>query len=214
MKNPKHFKYALGFMQGIATTFYILIGGLIYYFAGSAVESPALRSITDDKIVKIAWGIALPTIVIAGVVNGAVACKYIYTRIWIGTNVIRQRSFKAYSSWTGIVATMWIVAWIIAESIPKFETLLTFLSALLCSLFSFSLPCVLWFHMNWNESWKGNWRKMFLAITNALIFAGGLVMMFMGMYSSSWSFAMGAAGRPFACSMLDARKPSATTKYL
>jgi hypothetical protein len=55
----------------------MLISGVIYYYAGPLVASPALGS-ASPLVSKICFGIALPTIVVAGVVNGSVVTKYIY----------------------------------------------------------------------------------------------------------------------------------------
>jgi hypothetical protein len=139
LRDPKDFTKALLFMQTLAVSFYVVISAVIYYYAGPLVASPALGS-ASPLVRKIAFGIALPTIIVAGVVNGSVACKYIYIRIWTGTNVIHQKSFKSIGSWVAICAASWVVAWAIAEAIPDFNTLLGLLAALFCSWFSCKLP--------------------------------------------------------------------------
>jgi hypothetical protein len=101
----------------------MLISAVIYYYAGPSVASPALGS-ASPTVRKIAFGIALPTIVVAGVVNGSVACKYIYMRIWKGTDVIHRNGFKSIGSWVAICATLWTASFVIAEAIPNFNLLL------------------------------------------------------------------------------------------
>jgi len=64
-------------------------------------------------------------IVIAGVINGHVAAKYIYVRVFRGTNHMQTRSFRAVGSWVAISLVLWIIAWIIAEAIPVFNNLLS-----------------------------------------------------------------------------------------
>ncbi|KAI4914193.1 hypothetical protein J4E85_010705 [Alternaria conjuncta] len=81
LEDPRDFRKALIFEQGIAVTFYMLISVIIYYYAGPLVASPALGS-ASPLVSKICFGIALPTIIVAGVVNGSVATKYIYFRVW------------------------------------------------------------------------------------------------------------------------------------
>jgi len=135
MKDPRDFTKALLFMQILAVTFYLIMATVIYYFAGPLVASPALGS-ASPLVRKIAFGIALPTIIVAGVVNGSVACKYIYLRMWAGTNVVHQNSFKSIGSWVAICGASWIVAWAIAEAVPNFNLLLGLLAALFCSWFS------------------------------------------------------------------------------
>jgi hypothetical protein len=116
-------------------TFYSLISVVIYYYAGPLVASPALGS-ASPLVTKIAFGIAIPTIIVAGVVNGAVACKIIFVRIWKGTDVQSQNNFKANGSWVGIVAVSWFISYLLAEAIPNFNLFLGLIGALFGSMFS------------------------------------------------------------------------------
>ena len=79
-KRPSGFPKAFAFMQITSSTSYLLISAVIYYYAGPHVASPALGS-ASPIIAKIAFGLALLTIIIAGVVNGSVACKYLDVRM-------------------------------------------------------------------------------------------------------------------------------------
>lgn len=116
-------------MQTLAVTFYMVISTVIYYYAGPHVASPALGS-ASPLVRKISYGIALPTIIVAGVINGSVVCKYIYIRLWTGTDVIHQNSFKSIGSWVAICAVCWFISWVIAESIPNFNSLLALIVSL------------------------------------------------------------------------------------
>jgi hypothetical protein len=59
-------------LQITDTILYTVTAVVIYRFTGDDVRSPALGS-TSPIVAKVAYGIALPTIVIAGVINGHVA---------------------------------------------------------------------------------------------------------------------------------------------
>ncbi|KAF2872529.1 transmembrane amino acid transporter protein-domain-containing protein [Massariosphaeria phaeospora] len=197
LKNPRDFPKALAIMQIPVISFYMLISGVIYYYAGPYVASPALAS-ASPLIRKVAFGVALPTIVVAGVVNGAVACKQVYIRVWSGTNVIHQNSFKAIGSWVGICAALWTFAFIIAEAVPDFNLLLGLIAALFSSWFSFGLPGVLWLYMN-KGKWLSTKRKMALTVVNFGLCGLGAAICVMGMWSSGWELHRGAAGQPFSC---------------
>ncbi|KAI4630615.1 hypothetical protein J4E80_001553 [Alternaria sp. BMP 0032] len=108
LEDPRDFRKALIFEQGIAVTFYMLISVIIYYYAGPLVASPALGS-ASPLVSKICFGIALPTIIVAGVVNGSVATKYIYFRVWKGTNVASTNSWKSLGSWGAICTGAWLM---------------------------------------------------------------------------------------------------------
>jgi hypothetical protein len=183
LKDPRDFKKALFFEQGIAVTFYMIISVVIYYYVGPLVASPALGS-ASPLVTKIAFGIALPTIIMAGVVNGSVACKYIYIRIWAGTNVVHQNSRKAVGSWVAICAVAWLISWILAEAIPNFNLFLGLIGALFGSLYSCecsvivhegcrmnsltftdALPPCLWLYQH-KCNWFSTKRKTTLTIVN------------------------------------------------
>jgi hypothetical protein len=117
----------------------MLISAIIYYYAGPLVTSPALGS-ANPLVSKIAFGIALPTIIVAGVVNGSVVCKYMYLRIWAGTDVVHQNSWKSLGSWWAICALAWFLSWVLAEAIPNFNLFLGLIAALFGSWFSCGLP--------------------------------------------------------------------------
>ena len=67
----------------------------------------------------------LTLIAVAGVIYGHVASKYIYVRLFRGTRHMSKRTVLAVGSWLGITLVLWVVAWIIAESIPNFNDLLS-----------------------------------------------------------------------------------------
>jgi energy-converting hydrogenase Eha subunit G len=64
-------------------------------------------------------------IVIAGVINGHVAAKSLYVRIFAGTDRMHKRDWVAMGSWVGIAFGLWVIAWVIAEAIPVFNNLLS-----------------------------------------------------------------------------------------
>lgn len=63
---------ALCALQVSDTVLYLVAAVVIYRFTGADVTSPALSASTKT-LEKIAYGVAIPTIVIAGVINGHVA---------------------------------------------------------------------------------------------------------------------------------------------
>ncbi|KAF2710640.1 hypothetical protein K504DRAFT_377543 [Pleomassaria siparia CBS 279.74] len=199
LKDPKDFPKALAFLQITAVTFYLIISAVIYYYAGPSVASPALGS-ASPLIRKITYGIALPTIVIAGVVNGSVACKYIYVRMWKDSkdDVIHQNNLKSIGSWVAVCAVLWIASFVIAEAIPNFNLLLGLIAALFCSWFSYGLPGYLWLYMNRGQLFSTK-KKAALTILNTGIFLLGAAMCILGMWSSGWELSGGGAGKPFSC---------------
>lgn len=172
LKNPRDFPKALCLLQGVDISLYLIAAVVIYRYGGADVASPALGS-ASPIVSKVAYGIALPTIIIAGVINGHIAFKYVYTRVFRGTDRIHKRDWVAVSSWVGIGLVLWVIAWIIAEAIPVFSNLLSLITALFASWFTFGLSGIFWLFMNWGKLFSSP-KKIFLTFLNLVIIGIGV----------------------------------------
>lgn len=177
LEKPQDFPKALALLQTVAISFYVTVAVVIYYYAGQAVKSPALNS-AGPLFMKVAYGIAVPTIVIAGVVNAHIAVKTIYVCYWRGNrstdsdgrrvNVMSEKSFRAIFSWCLLCALCWIAAWVLGSAIPVFSELLGLLGAALCSWFTLGMPAIFWLWMNKGTHFK-DWKQILLTLLNAFI---------------------------------------------
>ncbi|KAJ5598581.1 hypothetical protein N7537_008665 [Penicillium hordei] len=197
MEQPKDFPKALIMLQTFEIVFYTVAAVVIYYYVGQDVTSPALGS-AGPILKKVAYGIAIPTIIGAGVVNGHIGLKYIYVRMFRGTDRMHKRDMVAVGSWVGIALTCWVIAWIIADAIPVFSDLLSLISSLFASWFSYGLGGVYWLHIN-----KGYWfsspRKIALTILNVCIILIGGCMCGLGLYVSGKAIHDDASNNSFSC---------------
>jgi len=181
-KNPKDFPKALFLLQTVDTSMYIIVAVVVYRYTGAKVASPALGS-TGHILMKVAYGIALPTIIIAGVIYGHVASKYVYVRIFRGTKHMSTRTWLAVGTWAAITLTFWVIAFIIAESIPNFNTLLALISSLFASWFTYGLSGIFWLFMN-RGRYTRNWKKMALTALNIVTLGIGAAVCGIGLYAS------------------------------
>ncbi|CAI7659262.1 unnamed protein product [Penicillium palitans] len=197
MEEPRDFPKALIMLQTFEIIFYTVAAVVIYYYVGQEVTSPALGS-AGPILKKVAYGIAIPTIIGAGVVNGHIGLKYIYVRLFRGTDRMHKRDLLAVGSWVGIALACWVIAWIIADAIPVFSDLLSLISSLFASWFSYGLGGVYWLHIN-----KGKWfsspRKIALTIVNVCIILIGGCMCGLGLYVSGKAIHDDASDNSFSC---------------
>lgn len=173
LKHPEQYPKALFLLQGCDVSMYLLVAVVTYRYAGADVASPALGS-TSPKVEKIAYGIAIPTILVAGVINGHVAAKYIYVRLFRGTDRMGKKSWSSFGAWALIVTGLWTAAWIVAEAVPVFNDLLGLISALFASWFTFGLSGVFWLFINRGKYFSSR-RKMALTVLNCFTFGVGAV---------------------------------------
>ncbi|KAH7389323.1 transmembrane amino acid transporter protein-domain-containing protein [Phaeosphaeria sp. MPI-PUGE-AT-0046c] len=197
LKNPRDFTKALLLEQTLAVLFYMTISVVIYYYAGPLVASPALGS-ASPLVTKITFGIALPTIIVAGVVNGSVATKYMYFKLWSGSDTVSKNNFKSLSSWYGICAGSWFVSWILAESIPSFNLFLSLIGALFGSMFSYAIPPCLWLYQH-RAKWFSTRGKTIMMIVNFVVVILGLIIFVLGMWASGTEMHRGTGGKVFSC---------------
>ncbi|KAJ5454010.1 uncharacterized protein N7458_004966 [Penicillium daleae] len=197
LKNPRDFTKSLCLLQGIDISLYLIASLVIYRYAGDGVTSPALGS-ASPMVAKICYGIALPTIIIAGVITGHVAVKYLYVQLLAGTDRMHKRDWVAVGSWLGIAATLWIIAWIISAAIPVFGNLLGLITALFASWFSFCIGGVFWLHIN-KRRLTSSKRMIFFTIINLIFIGIGLTMCGMGLWVSGKTLHDSPSSASFSC---------------
>ncbi|KAF7933361.1 uncharacterized protein EAE98_000564 [Botrytis deweyae] len=201
LRDPKDFPKSLVLLQTVDISLYFVAALVIYRYAGEDVASPALNS-NSPIVRKVAWGIALPTIIIAGVIFAHVTVKYIYIRLFSGTKHLNSRGLIATGTWVALAFGTWTVAWIIAESIPVFSDLLGFISALFASWFSYGLPGICWFYINWGSCMQGS-KQIFLSFVNIVLIILACIMCFAGLYASGYSMNLDTATSHGAWSCAD-----------
>ncbi|KAJ5875056.1 uncharacterized protein N7473_012403 [Penicillium subrubescens] len=197
MQTPTDYPKTLFLLQGTDTCMYVVAAVVIYYYGGKDVKSPALSS-TAPITAKIAYGIAIPTIVIAGVINGHVAAKYIYVRLFRGTDRMHKRSVGSIGSWVAITLILWVIAWVIAEAIPVFNDLLSLITALFASWFTYGLSGIFWLFLNWGQYGK-SWQKMCLLIVNLIVVVIGGCLCGMGLWVSGKAIHEDSSKASFSC---------------
>ncbi|KAL2808201.1 transmembrane amino acid transporter protein-domain-containing protein [Aspergillus granulosus] len=182
MENPREFPKSLALLQVVDTSMYMVTAIVIYIYAGRDVASPALSS-AGPLMKKVAYGLAIPTVLFSGVIVGHVACKYIYVRVFRGSAHMHNNGLISIGAWVSIALVLWIIAWLIAESIPVFNNLLALISSLFGSWFSYGLPAMFWLSMN-RGRWFSSRAKICLAVVNVAIFVVACVICVLGLYVS------------------------------
>jgi hypothetical protein len=110
-----------------------------------------------------------------------------------------SRTWLAFGSWAAITGTLWLIAWIIAESIPNFNDLLGLVSSLFASWFTYGLSGFFWLYLNWGNYTK-NWRKMSLTVVNIIIFGMGAAICGIGLYASGKAIHDSSSNESWSCS--------------
>ena len=174
MHTPKDYVKSIWALGLIEMFIYTVTGALVYRFTGSAVKSPALLS-ASNTVSRIAFGIALPVIFISGSINSTVVGRYILGRTFKNSPIKYIHSKLGWLTWIGLIATITLIAWVIAEAIPFFNDLLGIISSLFISGFTFYFPALFWFGLIKEGKWYQGWNNITLSIVNALVLVIGIM---------------------------------------
>lgn len=143
LHTPKDFRKSIVAVGIIEIGIYTFTGAILYTFIGQDVRSPALLS-ASPTIFKIAFGLAFPVIFISGSINITVICRFIHGQSFQHSPLRQINTKRGWITWLLLVLTVSVLAWVISEAIPLFYELLSIISYLFVSSFSFYVPSILW----------------------------------------------------------------------
>lgn len=198
-KKPNDWPKALAMLQIVDTSLYLVAAIVIYHYVGPDVPSPALSAAGSDVMRKAIWGVAIPTIVIAGVIYGHVAAEYVFTRIFRGTKHEIRRTWVSTVSWLAITFGIWLIATIVSLSIPVFNSLLGLVAALFVSWFSYGLPGIFWLWMHHGNYFNKGWGQVARFVGNIVLVVVGALLCVLGLWASIEAIAQEKGNQPWSC---------------
>lgn len=198
-KDERDWPKALAMLQIVDTVLYLIAAIVIYESVGPDVPSPALSASNSVIMRKAIWGVAIPTIIIAGVIYNHVAARYVFVRIFRNTKHEVRRTKLSTFAWIGITFTAWLVAMVVAESVPVFNSLLGLVSALFVSWFSYGLPGIFWLWMNWGKWFNRGWKSALHAIFSMILLLTGTLLCVLGLWSAGVAIAEEEKTLPWTC---------------
>ncbi|KAJ1709123.1 amino acid transporter [Aspergillus flavus] len=184
MRDPRHYTKSLVACQTVVTVIYVTIGIVVYYYCGSYVASPALGS-AGRLIKQIAYGISLPGLLASATICTHLASKHFFVRMLRGSKHLVANTLVHWGTWIGCVLGVAVVAYIIASAIPNFDSLISFIGALLGTLQSFQPSGCMWLYDNWNRGREQRSHKWTLGVCwNVFVVVCGTFLMVAGTYGS------------------------------
>lgn len=202
MHTPKDYVksiWALGLMEIVI---YTVTGATIYAFVGQSVQSPALLS-AGFTVSRVAFGVALPVTFISGSISATVVGRYVLGRAFPNSPIQYVNTKAGWMVWLAVIGAITVVAFIIAEAVPFFNTLLGLISSLFISGFTFYFPSLFWFMLIKEGKWNASWHNIGLSIANVLIGIIGLAILGLGTWASVQdivdSYAEGSISGSFTC---------------
>ncbi|GES58989.1 amino acid transporter [Aspergillus terreus] len=209
MKEPKDFWKSVTAVTIAEIIVFSLAGAIIYVYTGNQyMTAPAFGSLGDEVYKKVSFSFMIPTLIFLGVLYASVSARFLFFRLFDGTHHKGNHTVVGWAAWAGILACLWILAFIIAEVIPFFSDLLSIMSSLFDSFFGFIFWGVAYLRMRRAEYGPGFWKKRGLrgwlgAILNVGLIGIGFFFLGPGTYASIKSvilnYQAGTVGSPFSC---------------
>jgi len=209
MKKPEDFPKALWAVTIAEIIVFSLVGGIIYGYTGTQYNTaPAFGSLGNEVFKKVSFSFMIPTLIFLGVLYASVSARFVFFRLFEGTRHKGNNTLVGWASWAGILAVLWILAFIIAEVIPFFSDLLSLMSSLFDSFFGFIFWGVAYIRMrrvDYGENYitSRGFRSIFGWSLNVFLILVGLFFLGAGTYASVDSIVIGykqaSFGGAFTC---------------
>ncbi|KAK1674977.1 transmembrane amino acid transporter [Colletotrichum godetiae] len=208
MKDPRDFPKALWAVTIGEIIVFSIVGAVVYAFVGNQyMTAPAFGSL-EEVYKKVSFSFMIPTLVFLGVLYASVSARFLFFRLFKGTKHLHEHTVVGWGSWATILLALWLLAFLIAELIPFFSSLLSLMSSLFDSFFGFIFWGVAYFRMRGADNRAGVPKPGKLADLatmglNVIIILTGLLFLTAGTYASVEGiieeFRAGTVGKPFGC---------------
>ncbi|RAH56725.1 hypothetical protein BO85DRAFT_469414 [Aspergillus piperis CBS 112811] len=205
MRDPHQYTKAVVISQTGVLAVYSIIGGVVYYYCGTYVSSPALGS--AGGVVKIiSYAFALPGLLVTLTIVAHIPAKFIFVNILRGSRHLTSNSPTHWITWLSCTFGIIVIAWIIASTIPIFDALVSLIGALIGPLICVQPMGAMWLYDNWRkgkDAARLSKRWMFQVVWSVLVILIGSFMMVAGTYGSieyiMASYAESGGSAAFSC---------------
>ncbi|KAK1922367.1 putative amino acid transporter [Papiliotrema laurentii] len=182
MKQPRHYNRSLALCQIVITATYLIIGCVVYHYAGQYVSAPALGS-AGPLLKKVCYGLALPGLLVSAILWTHFPAKFIFVRVLRNTEHLSKNTVKHWVVWIGSVLGCCLSSYIVASAIPEFGGLVSLIGASVGTLVCIQPMGVMWLYDNWNRE-KRDWKWKFMVGWSVFIVVIGFFLMGAGTYGS------------------------------
>lgn len=191
MKDPvADFNFCLTILEVSSIVIYSTMAIVIYCLAGQYTVSPAMGS-APLLFSQIAYGLLMLGVISAALSCGHVPTKLVYVALMRKMGALKQitdQSFKSWGTWIACVTVFWIIAFIVANVIPVFDSILQISAATTVPWLTLGHSAIFWLYINraylTPSKLMSNWKKACLAGTCVFMIVLSLLVNGLGLWSS------------------------------
>ena len=186
MEDPvRDFKFCLGVLEIFSIVIYSVMAVTIYCLAGQHTVSPAIGA-APILLSKVSYGLMMLPVIATALSCGHGAIKLMYVELLKKLGALSQvtdRSVKSWASWVGCVTVFWIIAFIVANVIPVFDSILQISAATTVPWLTLGHSSIFWLYIN-SGKYSQHWKKTCVASLCVGMIVLSLLVNGLGLWSS------------------------------
>lgn len=145
MKRPQDYRKAVIPVGIIVGSVYLSMSMVVYYYCGQWIATPSLGS-AGPLVKKVAYGIALPSLIVSAGIFNHTAAKTTFVRIMRKSPHFQANTWQHWTTWLGLNIGFGFLAFILAEAIPVFNYILSLAGSICFAPMSLMFPALMWMH--------------------------------------------------------------------
>jgi hypothetical protein len=143
MRRPQDYRKAVLPVGVIVGAIYLACSVVVYYYCGQWIATPSLGS-AGPLVKKIAYGIALPSLIVSAGIFNHTASKYTFVRLLRNSRHFQQNTWQHWATWLGLNVGFGFLAFVLASSIPVFNYILALAGSVCFAPMSLIFPALMW----------------------------------------------------------------------
>ncbi|KAF7118491.1 hypothetical protein CNMCM5793_008017 [Aspergillus hiratsukae] len=145
MRRPRDYPKAVYLSMSFVTTSYLAFSLVIYAWCGKWIASPSLGT-AGETVKRVAYGIALPGLIVSGALYVHVGAKYLFVRILRNSKHLQANTLVHWGTWLSCTISLSAISFILASAIPIFTYVLALVGSLCYAPLAICLPGWLWLY--------------------------------------------------------------------
>jgi hypothetical protein len=148
MRSPRAGYRRAVYVNGVLVgALYLVFSLVIYRYCGQWLTTPAFGS-AGTLFKKIAYGLALPGLVIGNGIYQHVAAKYLFVRLLRNSRHLQASTPVHWVTWIGANVLLGSLSFVISQAVPILDYLLGLTGALFSAPFCLLFPALFWMYDN------------------------------------------------------------------
>lgn len=148
MRSPRAgYRRAVYVNGALVGAMYLVFSLVIFRYCGQWLTTPAFGS-AGPLVKKVAYGLALPGLVIGNGIYQHVAAKYLFVRLLRGSRHLQAGTPVHWVTWLSVNALLGSLAFVISQAVPILDYILGLAGSLFSAPFCLLFPVLFWMHDN------------------------------------------------------------------